>query len=614
MNVVALISLFAFVFAVFIGMAVYLRNRTGVLNRLFLCLSLWCAFTMILVEYGYNQSVTREEAMFVWRLDVLASVTLMFMVWFVLYFTRQYALLKSRVFNIVDIVFLLTVVALDLFYARSLQPPSRQSWGWLIGPNTLNISGILSYVWMCLNFGIVLFFSISYCFVAEKRERKAAVLVALGASFPAFLPIVDILRNMGYPEGTLPFQSAAIGIVCGGTFGVAALRHNLFELTPITVLEDIVTTMGDALFLLNDEGFIVWQNRAADAYVGPLPTAGAARHIGDVVKECTSDFVFEDRTERRSSEDCCPDYRDAHLISPTRPPLPVALSSSPLSMAKGHIIGCMVIARDTSEQRGLDEDLHRRRAYLAEKVKEREAELKEANAVLERSWRQLALLSETIQNAREEESTRISREIHDELGQLLTTVKINASLLLRRFSDNKDTDAVLIERFAKMLSFADQSVKSVQNISRRLRPPMLDDIGLAATLQAFVAEYERRYKISCTVRLTGMNDRRYPVQFSTGVYRIVQEALNYVTYRRDLVGIRVALAEVANTLEMNIAYDNIDLLRETASYTRKSIAIVGIKERARVLGGEFEISLHDNGGTVLNLSLPIAAREEDAGE
>ncbi len=148
-------------------------------------------------------------------------------------------------------------------------------------------------------------------------------------------------------------------------------------------------------------------------------------------------------------------------------------------------------------------------------------ERKQAEEALRSSQEQLRALAAYLQSVREEERTRISRELHDEIGQGLTAIK----LALQRCTAGQSGAAADLEQ---ALDLANELIGRVRDLSLELRPSMLDDLGLLAALRWHFARYTAQCKIDVDFKYTGLDDRRFSPEIETAAYRIVQEALTNV--------------------------------------------------------------------------------------
>jgi two-component system sensor histidine kinase UhpB len=228
----------------------------------------------------------------------------------------------------------------------------------------------------------------------------------------------------------------------------------------------------------------------------------------------------------------------------------------------------------------------------------------EARHALERSRRELRSLSANLVNAREEERRRIARELHDELGQRLTALKMELSSLasLTRAQAGK-------ARIGSMLDMVDETVASVRRNSTELRPLMLDDLGLNAAIEWLANSWAARMGIAVSLRL-GARDPDIGEAASITVYRMVQEALTNIARHANASAVRIEMQPEAGELLLTVQ-DNGVGFAEPSMYQEGSHGLMGIRERAYMLGGHLEIGNSRGGGGRITVRLPL--RPSDAG-
>jgi two-component system sensor kinase len=234
---------------------------------------------------------------------------------------------------------------------------------------------------------------------------------------------------------------------------------------------------------------------------------------------------------------------------------------------------------------------------------------KEYENLLTRQQAELREISARVLEAREEEKTLLARELHDELGQLLTALKMNLAWLRERLPAG---DAGLADKAGQMDAVLDRTMGSVRRISAELRPLMLDDLGLADAIAWLTQEFSKNSGIPCTLSappegaLAGM-DRRVAIT----LYRVLQESLTNVARHSGARAVRVALAEGGGMLELTVEDDGRGIV-EADLAGRRSLGLKGLRERVRYLGGEAEIGPAPKGGTVVRARVPRVPEQERA--
>lgn len=230
-------------------------------------------------------------------------------------------------------------------------------------------------------------------------------------------------------------------------------------------------------------------------------------------------------------------------------------------------------------------------------------ERKRAEEELTYSREQLRNLSMHLQSVREEERTTIAREIHDELGQVLTALKMDLSWLDKRHRGDKS----LAERTKSMLSLVDATIQTVKRISSELRPGVLDHLGLAAAIEWQAKEFEKHTGITCDVSVDP-DDMLLDRQYSTTIFRIFQEALTNVARHANATKVRISLAEKEDGISLHVE-DNGKGITKKQMNNPQSFGLIGIQERVHFLNGEIRIRGTRNKGTSLTIHIPLEKKE-----
>ena len=217
---------------------------------------------------------------------------------------------------------------------------------------------------------------------------------------------------------------------------------------------------------------------------------------------------------------------------------------------------------------------------------------------------QLRDLASRLQTIREEERAMIAREIHDELGQVLTVLKIQVTLLAGKLPLHEAGNKEKIKQVSRMF---DQMVETVQKITAKLRPGILDELGLLAAIEWQAQEFENTTGIRCDLTLPE-NELKLDSERSTALFRIFQEALTNVARHAHANKISVILRVDAGKLIMEIT-DNGFGIRESQIGNPKSLGILGMKERVLVLGGILTIHGVPGKGTNIKIELPAQLEE-----
>jgi len=246
--------------------------------------------------------------------------------------------------------------------------------------------------------------------------------------------------------------------------------------------------------------------------------------------------------------------------------------------------------------RNLELNVASRTAELLSEIAER----RKTEERLKRNTEKLRLLTKRVQNIREEENSKIAREIHDHLGQALTAIKIETVSLSKKYAN----DSALIDRLMGIVGIVDETIKSTRQISARLRPRLLDELGLLPAIEWQLKEFQQRTGIMCNL-FALENGVKIPSPVSTAAFRIFQEALTNVARHSEAteVDVRVSFESQENLLL--IVSDNGKGLPHEVDDSNIGLGILGMMERAHLLGGSVEVKSADNGGTIVKALIPL---------
>ncbi len=230
-------------------------------------------------------------------------------------------------------------------------------------------------------------------------------------------------------------------------------------------------------------------------------------------------------------------------------------------------------------------------------------ERRKAEEKLLQSKEELHILSIHLQNVREEERTSIAREIHDELGQILTSLKMDLTLLLGKIPEQQKH---LHSRTSLMLEDINSAIDTVHSVLTRLRPLILDDLGITDAIIWHTGDWQVRTGISCALSFSS-EEIPLPGEVATVLFRIFQEALANIARHADATEVKVSLMEKERTIELSIK-DNGRGITEKQSKGPAALGILGMKERACALGGEVDIHGAKGKGTTLKATFPLEKR------
>lgn len=227
-------------------------------------------------------------------------------------------------------------------------------------------------------------------------------------------------------------------------------------------------------------------------------------------------------------------------------------------------------------------------------------ERKQAEEKLKRSSIILRNLASHLQSVREEERGLIAREIHDELGQVLTALKIQISLLSNKLKSDQEE---LKNKILTLSDLIDGAVDSVQKIASKLRPVILDELGLLSAIEWQTQEFQRVSGIHCSLSLPS-TEINFEKEKSTAVFRIFQEALTNVMRHSKASAVSISVQKSNNLFSLQVADNGIGITNEQIKDSH-SLGLIGINERAMLVGGEVSIEGIAGKGTVVKVEVPL---------
>lgn len=237
---------------------------------------------------------------------------------------------------------------------------------------------------------------------------------------------------------------------------------------------------------------------------------------------------------------------------------------------------------------------------MAATLEQRKTEEKRAEEKIKRSREQLRNLSAHLQTVREEEKTRIAREMHDDLGQVLTALKMDLSWLSKRSSGDQES---ILGKIESMSTLIDQAIQRVHTLSAELRPGILDDFGLLAAIEWQAEEFQNRAGIKCKVAADSQEVDLDKGQ-STTIFRIFQETLTNIVRHANATKIEVSLEEKDGNVVLKVKDNGRGITEEEIS-DPKSFGLIGMRERVRPWDGEVNIVGVQDRGTQVTASMTL---------
>ena len=352
------------------------------------------------------------------------------------------------------------------------------------------------------------------------------------------------------------------------------------------LLRGITSSLGEGIFVLNDGGRLLFMNPEAERLLGWTENELFYQEVHRIIHSQQQDGtplpesccgvlgVLKDGGVCRTEDDV--------FWRKDGSPMPVSIVASTI-MEDGKAIAAVVAFQDISRRKQAERELLESREQLRE-------------------------LSAHQQSVREEERTRIARELHDELGQMLTAVKLDANWLATRLAvENSD----VANKIASMSELLDKTLDAVRRVAADLRPVMLDDLGLAAAVEWLVEEFGERTGISTQLELDVEQGQCnchevdcLDAEMATAAFRIVQECLTNIARHAQAEQVLVSLKCRDDRLVLLVS-DNGKGMHTANEGKRNSYGIIGMRERAHNLGGTFKLSSAPWEGTSVEVVFPV---------
>lgn len=419
-------------------------------------------------------------------------------------------------------------------------------------------------------------------------DGEAPSLVAFGevSQFPL---VVSVAMNRaaalaGWRRQARLISAGAAGVVMLLMLAAAALRKELMRGEALTaVLRDsearlngIIDSAMDAIITADESQRIVLFNPAAEKMfrctaqdaIGTRLDRFIPEHFRAGHERQVERFGSSDTTSRAMGQQL-----DIAGLRADGDQFPADISISQVTAAGRKLYTAIV--RDVTQRRRTEEELRA-------------------------SHQQLRALSASLQSVREEERTRIARELHDELGQQLAGLKMDLSWITARLPD---ADGPVAAKAAGMKKLIETTVTSVRRIASELRPLMLDDLGLTAAAEWLAQGFSERTGIAVTLDLDG-GDVEPDEALATSAYRILQESLTNVARHAEATQVTVSLKYAGDQLFLKVQ-DNGKGMAAADTHRIGSFGLIGIRERTLILGGEARIASRPGAGTTVEIVLPL---------
>jgi PAS domain S-box-containing protein len=374
------------------------------------------------------------------------------------------------------------------------------------------------------------------------------------------------------------------------------------------LLAAVVESTEDAVITKSLEGHILSWNAGARAMLGYAAEDVVGRSVNVIIPDSRRDEELEILERVKEAKRVEPFEtqrvaRDGRIVD-------VSLTVSPIRDSKGVIVGASKIARDITERTLAQDALRRAHEELEDRVRLRTAELSQANESLrnemdqrQRVEQERGLLFTRLVLAQEDERRRMARELHDQLGQQLTALRLTLETLKALSSEHPEVHKQVeaLQHLARQLD---------QDIAFRvweLRPAVLDGLGLAAALSEYAGNWSKRFGIRAELHITRPTDERLPLETETTIYRFAQEALNNVVKHARAERVDIVLEHTHQHVSLIVEDNGIGFNAAEARTTVGGFGLIGMRERAALANADFQIESAPGKGTTIVLRVPTTA-------
>ncbi len=344
------------------------------------------------------------------------------------------------------------------------------------------------------------------------------------------------------------------------------------------LFRSLIQYSSDGILLLSPDGAFIYQSPSAARMLGYQPDRPMSDNLFHLVFE-------EDRTAVRQFID--------------------RLASVPGSVLHCE---CRMVCADTSVRwvEAVGHNLFEDQSVGAIGLNYRDiTERKTADEELRRSQQQLRALAANLQNAREEERRNISREFHDQVGQSLTALKMGLTMLHREITTQGTSfplESIDVE-IQSMRREIDQAIQAVRTTLSKLRPELLDQLGLLAALGWDIERFQKRSGISCKLE-SNVEEVPLDPRMSIALFRICQEALTNIARHAKATAVEVRVCLESGTLRLTIQDNGIGV-SSAMQWKADSFGLIGMRERALLMNGTLDIKQGPAGGTAVSVTVPL---------
>ncbi len=412
------------------------------------------------------------------------------------------------------------------------------------------------------------------------------------------VPMGHTLSHPGIPQDLAIFNRI-VGIALLWVTAWLVARARRAKLDDATRrLGAIVESSSDAILSVTPDGFVTTWNVGAERIFGYTATEMIGRSILTLIP----DHLHRDKAWLLATVRGAHDIHtyDAVRLTKDGRSIDVSVTLSPLRDAVGQFVGVSKVIRDISERKRAETLLHQAHEALEIKVQERTGELRRANNSLRE-------LSGRLMQVQEEERSRLARDLHDEVGQLLTALKIDLQDI-----QHGEVGETRFDSLTDSLELVDHLLTQVRTLALDLRPSLLDDLGLVPALRWYANRQATRNGWTLSLSVEEMTER-VPAPIEVACFRVVQEALTNIAKYARARTIDLTLRRQEEEVTLILQDDGVGfdvLAARQRAQGGKSIGLLGMEERVRLAGGNLVIVSAPGQGTRLQLRFSLTQYDQ----
>lgn len=405
-----------------------------------------------------------------------------------------------------------------------------------------------------------------------------------------------------------------IAIVMSQAVGRAIVRSEKELQSRRELLRATLTSIADAVVTTDTNGRITSLNLAAEHLSGWTQAEAEGKPLGSVVTfvDETTGLEVESPALKALLEETAVSSDSVLLATRYGTKVPIEDHAAPILSSKGEVVGSVLVFRDVTERKLHERELERSYEELDLRVKHRTYELAETHADLVKEMEEHAIAEQRrvellgrLVSGQETERRRIARDLHDQLGQRLTALRLKIASLKDSVAEHES----LTEKINRLQDIAVLLDAEVSYLAWELRPSALDDLGFTAAVGAFVQEWSRHRVVPADFQSAKIPKRRLNKEIETHLYRITQEALNNIAKHADAKHVSVVLEKRGEQIILIIEDDGkgFDAAKlKTPDRSGRGLGILGMQERATLIGGDVEIESSPGSGTTVYVRVPLA--------